>query len=143
MGPNNFAASGSMDDCLVSMGPNSFAASVSIIDGSDSMGLNSFGDSDFIDVLLDEEDGIPFFANRCTHEGKGHWFARGQQVFGDGNRVAGVDFFRIQFGICFGNGFPIFHGAGVPFCDVRECFFRPAHLVYIETGVRFPWCRYL
>ena len=24
------------------------------------MGLNSFGDSDFVDVFLDEEDGVPF-----------------------------------------------------------------------------------
>lgn len=71
MGPNNFAASGSMDDCWVSMGPNSFAASVSIIDGSDSMGLNSFGDSDFIDVLLDEEDGIPFLRTDARMKERG------------------------------------------------------------------------
>jgi len=60
MGPNNFAASGFVDDCWVSTGPNSFASSVSIIDGSDSMGSNSFGDSNGVDVLLDEESGVLF-----------------------------------------------------------------------------------
>ena len=60
MGSNNFAASGSIDDCWVSTGPNSFAESVSFVDGLVSMGSNSFGDSDGVDVFLDEESGALF-----------------------------------------------------------------------------------
>ena len=60
MGPNNFAAPGSVDDGLDSMGPKSVAESVSGIDGSDSMGPNSFGDPDGVEAFLDKEGGAIF-----------------------------------------------------------------------------------
>jgi hypothetical protein len=61
MGPNNFAVSGSIDDCSVSTGPNSSDESVSIVDGSDSIGPNNFVDSNGINIFLDEESGTAFF----------------------------------------------------------------------------------
>ena len=60
MGPNNFAASGSLDGCWVSTGPNSFTESASIVDASNSVGSNSFGDSECVDVFLDGENDVSF-----------------------------------------------------------------------------------